>query len=306
VDTDAGDAEPKQFRRAAFGENMNAEHYECSLKEYHEDTSAFSHSQAEDLIASPPLFHGRHLIHPPIYPKKKSDEFDVGTICHEALTNPNGLGAVVLEIPDKVLNCEGHRKGAAWKEWDESHPNIIKMKRDELEPVYRMVESVQETVPQWMWNSRREYEFNIRWVDSETGLGLRCRPDWIIYRNDKLIILDFKTTRSWTPRTFSSDITKFGFHRQAAWYIDGVLDYFQEDVESFLFIPVDKTPAHETRIYELHPEAIKLGRLENRKALTELAYRLDSNNWNSRDKGEIKILDLPDWKYKSDPWSTEA
>lgn len=281
---------------------MTAFHYECSIKEYHADRTAFSHSQIEDLIKSPRLFYGRHISEPPLFPKKQSKEFDVGTVCHECLTNFGGINAVVLEIPSCVLNKDGERKGAAWKEWDAAHPDIIKMKREELEPVYRMVESCRSTAPSWMWEASGLYEYSVKWTDKETNLTLRCRPDWIIERSGEFIVCDFKTTRSWTPRTFAADMAEFGYHRQAAWYIDGI-NALGMDVPAFMFIAIDKTPAHETRIYELDPNAIELGRKENRKALTELAYRLETYSWQTRDKGEIIVLDLPDWKYKNDPWS---
>ncbi|KKL09999.1 hypothetical protein LCGC14_2560240, partial [marine sediment metagenome] len=228
------------------------------------------------------------------------DELDVGTVAHECLTNPGGLDAILKVIPKDALNAQGHRKGSQWKEWSEAHADYIQMKASEIEPIRRMIASVHRTVPKWLFENVLHYEHTIIWRD-ESGLMLRARPDMIVSRGEHVILPDFKTTRTTTARTFAADVVKYGYHRQGAWYWDAAVALGMSPCAS-LIIPVDKTPAHETRIYELSREAVELGRTQNRNALHELAWRLETNTWTAPHHGEILTLDLPEWAYREDSW----
>lgn len=272
----------------------SAHHVECSLKDYHRRPE-WSNSQKEKLIESPPLFYGTYISHE--FPPMASKELDIGTVAHECLTNPGGLDAIVKVIPENVLNGQGHRKGGAWKEWSEAHADYIQMKESEIESIRRMIESVHRTVPKWMFENVLHYEHTIIWRDDESGLMLRARPDMIIRRGDYVVLADFKTTRTTTARTFAADAAKYGYHRQAAWYWDAAVALGMSPC-AFLDITVDKTPAHETSIYELATGAIELGRTQNRKAIHELAWRLETDTWTAPHHGEILMLDLPEWAYR--------
>jgi hypothetical protein len=266
-----------------------------SIEEYHARPE-WSHSQIEVFKDSPPLFHGRYITN--IYPFQKSSAMDDGTIVHDILSSGRRIEDVVAIIPDDVLNGDGHRKGAAWKRWSDDHAGMIQRKQDECDSLLRMIESVQSNPKaRWLLDAKGYYEHSIVWRDKVTGLMLRARPDKMSLLSDECVISDIKTTRAEDHRDFSSAIASFGYHRQAAWYWDGV-ESLGYDVPAFCFITVNKTPAHECHVYELQPSAIELGREENRQLLVELAHRLNTDNWTSRDHGTILEIDLPTWAYR--------
>ena len=139
------------------------------------------------------------------------------------------------------------------------------------------------------------------WRDEETGLSQRARPDLVIgHRDGSVIVVDFKTTKAVSPREFVRDAMGFGYHRQDAWYSDGVAA-FGYHVAAFLFVTADKSPAHDCRIYELPARAKLLGQEENRMNRQDLARRLETNDWTDPYGKEILTVDLPEWAYK-DPW----
>lgn len=277
-----------------------ARHIECSMEDYHARDET-SRSQIEDLLDSPPLFYGRHIARPPIYPRKSSKDFDTGTVAHAALSAPRGLDTVVTEIPAEVLNGQGHRKGARWQEWAEAHAGTIHLKAEELEPIRQMVRNVYDHPEAGQLLGKvMHYEFSLVWDDAETGLPLRARPDLILRHRDGAVVADFKTTKALTPREFAADAAKYGYHRQEAWYREGV-ELFGLPVVGFVFITVDKSPAHECRVYDLPPSALQLGREENQANRRDLARRLDTNDWTDPYGKEILTVDLPEWAYK-DPW----
>jgi hypothetical protein len=209
---------------------------------------------------------------------------------------------VVTEIPADVLNGDGHRKGAAWQEWKKANPNKILLKAEELVPIRRMVANVYDhPVASRLLGKVLHYEFSLVWDDPETGLALRARPDLIVgHGGNHVIVPDFKTTKALTPREFVRDAVQFGYHRQAAWYSE-LVAAFGYEVLAFLFITVDKSPAHECRVYELPEPALQLGREQNQAGRRDLVRRLETNDWTDPYGKEILTVDLPEWAYQ-DAW----
>jgi hypothetical protein len=284
-----------------------ARHIQCTLDQYHA-RDEWSHSQLNDAAkedGSWPLFYGRHVADPPLYPREQSKALDVGTVGHAALTSPGSIDDVVMIIPPDVLNKDGHRKGGAWKDWSEENAGIIQMKEAEFEPVRRMVRSVYaHPRGAWLMQHALHYEFSLVWQDAETGLGLSARPDLLAEWRGRILVVDFKTTRCRTPRAFVQAAAELGYHRQAAWYMEAV-ELFGYDVSpSFVFLTVDKSPAHECRIYELPEHAVELGRRENAANRRDLARRLAENDWTDPLSQEAIEVDLPRWVYDNERIAT--
>jgi len=185
-----------------------------------------------------------------------------------------------------------------------------KPKNIEILPALPSFSSSGRTAPKWMVRNTYahpiagrllaevlHYEFSIVWVDQASGLPLRARPDLICPgERGKVRVVDFKTTRAVDLTDFQRDTAKFGYHRQAAWYTEAV-ELFGYDIEAFLFVSVNKTPAHEVYVHRLSPDALQLGREENDLARLELARRLAEDDWSNPAAAEIHELDLPQWAY---------
>ena len=271
-----------------------ARHFTCSLEQYHARRE-WSHSQIEDLYTSPPLFHGRHISGQ--YARKSSPMFDAGTVAHLLLTSPAEQVDMVAIIPDDVLAKNGARSGTAWKEWKASQDGKICLKKAEFAPIKEMVWNVHKhPVAAELLATAQHYEFSVAWIDDDTGLHLRARPDMICGQNGLAVEVDFKTTKAVTQREFVADAAKYGYHRQAAWYWDGAAE-FGMDVSRFVFIAVDKSPAHQCRVYEFSEADIELGREENRCLLNELAKRLEEDDWSDPLGKDVLNVSLPAWKH---------
>ncbi len=280
-----------------------ARHVECTLDEYHA-MPGWSNSQLNDLVppeGSPPLFDGRHVTG--IYPRKVSKEMDVGSVAHILLSNPADATNLVAVIPRDALNSQGNRTGSAWQAFKAEHADTrYLLKRAEYAPIKQMVANVYDCpAAKPLMESAIHYEFSLTWQDEETGLHLRARPDMICGHAGRVVVPDFKTTKALTPWEFTRDALKYGYHRQGAWYSEPV-ELFGYDVAGFVFITVDKSPAHEVRVYELPERALQLGREQNRANRRELARRLDQDDWSDPLGAEILVVDLPERAY-SEQWS---
>ena len=274
---------------------MNAVTFHCPIDEYHAMKGSWSHSQIEVLIESPPLFHGQFITGD--FPMKRTNALDAGTIVHAALLEPDGLDSVVSVIPESALNEDGHRKGAAWLEWSKAQGKKIFLKNSEADPIFRMVENVRNnSEARRLLESHGPVEQCIQWLDEVTGLTLRARLDKIAEVPLGIAITDLKTTRAVKVRDFMRDAVTYGYHRQAAWYMDGAREIGLDPI-AFLWITVDKSPAHECLVHELHPDDIELGRQHNRQVLRELEYRLATDDWTGRGNDCILLSRLPAWAH---------
>jgi len=203
----------------------------------------------------------------------------------------------VAIIPREVLANNGARSGNAYREWRAEQDGKICLKPAEFEPIKQMVRNVHaDPIAADLLATAIHYEYSVVWIDDATGLHLRARPDMACGSNGRTIAVDFKTTKAVTKREFIKDACKYGYHRQAAWYWDGLVE-FGMDVEDFVFIAVDKSPAHQCFTYRFEDCDIALGRDENRCLVNELAKRLEDDNWLHPLSGKLITIRLPAWKH---------
>ena len=284
-------------------DTQKARHIECSLETYH-TRGEWSHSQEEDAIGdegSWPLFHGRHVAKPSLFPRKKSKDLDAGTVAHTILTSPGSLDDVVAIIPPEVLSKSGARGTNAYKAWQADHPDKIHMKEAEVEPVRQMVRNVYaHPRGRWLMEHILHTEFTLVWKDEETGLDLKARPDFLVQWQGRIFVVDFKTTRCRTPRTFYKAAAELGYHRQLAWYQEPVELFGYEVVPEGVFLTSDKSPAHECRVYELPKHDIDLGHRENRAFRREFSWRKDNDDWTDPLSQEAIVGQLPRWAHDNE------
>lgn len=101
-----------------------------------------------------------------------------------------------------------------------------------------------------------EYNYTLCWIDKETGLQLKTRPD--ICKIKKNIIVNLKTTVDGSPEGFAKECAKFDYPFQACMEIDGVISTgFMERVDNYFWLVVEKEPPFSATIYEFDQEDIK-------------------------------------------------
>ena len=120
-------------------------------------------------------------------------------------------------------------------------------------------------------------ERSLVWRDAETGVMLRCRPDWLptALRH----IPDYKTAISAKPRDFARRVWEFGYHMQAALYLDGIAAVTGERPLSFYFVVQEKTAPYLVTCITLDATAIEWGRIQNRAAIHRFATCLETDEW---------------------------
>ncbi len=295
------DEQTKLTEQQAEPASPRAYHVDCTNKEHH-NREEFSRSQHTEVWESPALFYGQHISR--IYPREKKRPWDVGTVGHTCLLEPEGMDAVAVEIPVDTFRTKAGNPPASplattdCKKWKEDHPGRIHLTPNDFEAVRQMIANVRAHPAAALFLEHAiHFEYTIIWEDEETGLPLRARPDMICEFGGGFAVSEFKTARSVQAREFSRDAHKHGYHRQQAMYSEAVEALFGPVIH-FPFICSDKKPAYQCEVYTLSPRALELGREENRMIRRDFARRLEDNDWHSESWGKVSEVDFSEWAFR--------
>jgi hypothetical protein len=132
--------------------------------------------------------------------------------------------------------------------------------------------------------------------DEDTGVWRRALVDSLLPD----LCVDYKTTADAHPEAFGRSCGKFGYHQQAAWYLDLARD-LGLPIRGFLFIAQLSEPPYSVTIGELHPDDVALGRARNAKALQMYRDCVEAGVWPTWDvsapERPIHTLRIPPWHH---------
>lgn len=127
-----------------------------------------------------------------------------------------------------------------------------------------------------------------------TGLKLKCRPDWIVERDDVFVVIDLKSTVDARPFPFQRSAWNYGYFRQAAFYCD-VIGYATERwPDAFLFVAFEKEPPYGTCVYKPAP-AVLYHMISEYEGLLQRLSDCRKRNEYPGYTGEILDLEAPNW-----------
>jgi hypothetical protein len=137
------------------------------------------------------------------------------------------------------------------------------------------------------------------WHDDTTEVRLRFRPDWLTDPGPRgrILCVDYKSAKSADPAQFRRSAADYGYHCQAAWYLDGLREVEISDDAAFIFIVQEKVPPYLVSVVQLDAEAIEVGRRINRRAIDLYAKCRANNEWPGYDN-TIHTVGLPAWLLK--------
>lgn len=140
-------------------------------------------------------------------------------------------------------------------------------------------------------------ERSIFWIDKETGLWLKARPDAI--PSDSGDFSDLKTTTSVLYHDLQRTIGDYGYAQQGAMILEGARAIGIE-ASSFSLVWVESSPPHSVRVQQLKDEDLARGTKMNRVALRTFAECLSTGVWPGPgdDRADAEYVDLADWRRK--------
>lgn len=134
-------------------------------------------------------------------------------------------------------------------------------------------------------------EESIEWTDPETGCPCKARLDI----QGAGCVTDIKTARCASLKAFSKAVANYGYHMQAAWYLDAARAKGAQP-SAFRFVVIESAAPFAIAVYTLADMAIELGRRTNASARRIYNDCTASGYWPGYPVESVEI-DLPDWSY---------
>lgn len=246
---------------------------------------SLSSSEARELLACPAKFYWRRtnrvVTHKP--------EFDFGHAAH----------ALVLGVGDPIVVVEADdwRTKAAKEQRDEAYaaghtPVLVA----DWEVVQAMATALRThpIAAALLAPGTGKAEQSLFWRDV-SGIMRRARLDWLPNPGTRrLIISDYKTARDASNDAFARAAASYGYHAQAAWYLDGVRALCDEPNPAFLHIAQEKEPPYLVNVVELDEQALDIGAAQNRRAIDRYQECVRTGTWPGYSDG-IEPISLPQW-----------
>lgn len=250
---------------------------------YFADLSAISFSMLETFIQSPRLYWMRYITRTST--QKITNALRFGTLAHYAVFEPEIYKTLPFASSATMQS----------KEWDQltlKHPHLTVGVQNDI-PILKGIQAgiAANPLAAKLISDKGICEEPIFWIDEETGLPLKCKPDKVIPR--KRICTDLKTTDDPSPAAFAKTIVNWKYARRAAYYLPGLKSKYGFDF-NWIFIAAGKDEPHDAVLHDLSEEDLEAARKQNRRDLAELKDRIDNDDWSGRYKGVNRVT-LPRW-----------
>ena len=234
---------------------------------------------------------GRHL-YDMLYgpPRDSTAAFDMGTVLHASALPGENADDIAVRMPAGMKKTT--KEGRAFVA---EHKGKIILNPSDAYVVDQMMLSLREhpfSAGLVNGDLKGKAEQSFFCIDSETGLELKARPDFIL--DDYSLILDLKTTADASPKGFQSSVAKFRYFVQASHYLDVIEGATGTRPQAFLFVAVEKTRPFSTAVYMADQAMIDLGKQQAREDLNNIAQWIADDKFPGYSE-RVEEISLPKW-----------
>ena len=274
--------------------------------EYHADTSRISATGLRYLHRSPAHYFANFLspnriIRPP------TPAMILGTTVHCAILEPERFSRKYVCVADdeicKKIGTKNPRSTAEYKAWlkefraDNADKEIVSL--DDYNTVIDIRDAVWSHSHASKLLENVTAEKSIFFTDTDSGAMCKIRPDAIDTTSiDTPIIIELKTCENATPSVFGRQAINFGYHNQAALYVNGLMESGMSIKQPLhIFIAVEKEPPYAVALYYTPDRVLELGRYENAIDLKTYVDCINSGVWKGYNE-ELTPLQIPEWTFR--------
>ena len=135
-------------------------------------------------------------------------------------------------------------------------------KESEVEIIHGMKDSMVYEGNAYLDAKGKIAEASVYWYEDD--ILCKCRPDMMCpplkepNSDNKIVIVDYKTTISCEPFAFNKSVKKYGYDMQAAWYRRGI-QMAGYDVDDFVFIAQEKVHPYASKVFRITKEQMNFG-----------------------------------------------
>lgn len=233
---------------------------------------------------------------------RDSDAFRLGNAADTLLFRPAEYEERYIEYAGSYLKdgttWTEARRGFGWelfkKEADEA--GKIVLASDEAKEVRTLADACLKHETAATLLSGGQAHLVVIWEDDATGLLCKAQLDY--WQDDCRRINDVKTTRNIEPKAWAADSFKFGYHVQAAFYIDGLAKALGISPGEIAFtdIAIEKnTIRPDVVCYEVPRELVAYGRKQYQGWLEQYAECEASGEWPGIAERGFMMTEVPAW-----------
>ena len=195
---------------------------------------------------------------------KESPAMKLGTAVHQAILEPWDFHDIYHKI-DKIDKRTKAGKEAYKKQMDIAGDKIIL----ESDQNFIIQEIIKKFKNHKLAQKYSKGEMELSHYTKYMGIDVRVRPDCI--NRICNFISDVKTCQDNSPEAFKRDVYKWGYHLQAAFYMDVC------GIDNFKFIAVTTTYPFTVEVHTLDEDTLEFGRNAYKQAIEKWKIYLDTN-----------------------------
>jgi PDDEXK-like domain of unknown function (DUF3799) len=218
-----------------------------------------------------------------------TDSLRLGRAIHTATLEPNKFNQEFFCLPE--IDRRTTKGKETYAELVGKNPGKTILKPDEFHTALEVAQSIRSQSHCLTLLESAHIELTLNWQDKATGVLCKARVD--AYDENTGVVVDIKTTQDASRSGFPKKLFAYGYHRQAAWYLEG-LKANGEPASHFVFIAVEKEPPYCVGVYRLSDETIRLSKLENEALLRRYAECVRTDSWPGYTDG-IEDISIPDY-----------
>ncbi|MHB8123131.1 MAG: PD-(D/E)XK nuclease-like domain-containing protein [Desulfuromonadaceae bacterium] len=224
-------------------------------------------------------------------PQKETDAMTFGRALHCYCLD--GMAAFLKEV---AIEPEVNKRTNAGKEelaiFQEANKGKAIITAEDLKTIGAMSGSIKAHPMASQLIGCGTNEVSVFWKDAFSDLLCKCRPD-IIPGEIQRTLIDLKKTRDASPHGFQRAITSFGYHRQAAFYLDGMNAITQGGYDVFAFIAIEDAEPYRVEVYTLSPTFVERGRSEYQYLINIERRCREAGKWPNYQNAEVTEIEMP-------------
>jgi len=264
----------------------------------------YSSSQLKTMLEDPIKFRDQYIRNEKSpTPQGLQDAFDVGTLVHTAILEPEKLkGSYVVYTGAK-------RAGQEWTDFKEANKGKMIINKTMKASAENAVKATNKSIiaKALFKDGQAEQSFFVNFM----GIKVKVRTDWLKrdyivdgMNHDLSAIVDLKTTTGNVRDAIKTKnkVKQLNYDLSAAFYVDVVnycIEYFDLDipkVETFIWVFASKDKGGYCQAYDAKAY-LEMGRAKYLKAI-ELIKKHEANNWDFPEE----IISLKPYGYELADW----
>lgn len=229
-------------------------------------------------------------------PTEDTPALKMGRAIHMAVLQPDEFCEHYAIIPDGIDRRTKEGK-EAWKTFVERHEGKEFLTVEENDSVVKICNAVREECGELIDGCQTEVP--LFWDDPRTGIACKCRVDAMTELKDKFLMIDLKTTNDAGTDVFVRSAVTYGYHVQAAHYMNGaVANGLNHDKPvEWWFVAVEKAAPYAVNIIKVTDRFVDEGQFR----LMGLMDRLDECLRTGSYPGYgTSVMDMPAWAMEGE------